>query len=998
MKKGIIKRVFVLAVASILVSNLFLGNVVDASEVTNGKKQEEMDDMISESEGEGTNSSENVENKSEEETDLSEEDMSVESDITQPSVDDRESTQLDQGSKVLEEEDVKTSDALENNGVGVRYQTHVQYRGWQEERRNGETAGTIGQGLQMEALKIRLENMENQDGGIQYSTYVQDYRWQSTVTSGEMAGTEGENRRIEAVRIELTGSLAEQYDVYYRVHSANYGWFDWAKNGEIAGTMGFSSAAQAIEIRLYEKESDEKPVVTGKTYLSEDNLGEVIYEAHVQDYGWLGKVVDGAEGGTTGKGKNLEALKIKVSEMAKGFGELSGAIVYRAHVQDYGWMDEVKDGEIAGSIGEKRAIQAVEIKLEGQLAEKYDIYYRIHSENYGWFDWAKNGETAGTVGLACPAQAIEIRLFVRGDSNAPEQTGKSYLSEDNLGDIVYKAHISNTGWQKARADGKLAGTVGEGKHMEAFKVEISQLGYENGLEGSVVYQAHVQDYGWLDEVKDGETAGTVGKKKQLEAVRVYLDGKVAEQYDIYYRTHVSNFGWLGWAKNGEKAGTSDSSCGMEAIEIKLVARGSGEAPVQDQRSYLAKELIGDITYSAHVENIGWQDEVSNGQMAGTVAQDKALQALKIEVDTGNGSLLDKYSGGIEYSLHVQDYGWMDWAANGEIAGTVGEGKRAEAVKIRLTGELAKYADVYYRTHVSWYCWLGWAKNGQPAGTTKCAYKLQAVEIKIVPKLAAAPGSTDNYYTEKKYRKYQNPSQYYQIKDAISLSGGGYNLSYGFEGVKVMQVIRRLGLGSGIGMGGAFYGHNVQNAVANFQRNNGLSVTGNVDLLTWLRLGFSQFEWEHWGAYVSPMKVNESSSRSDHIEAMISTAYSYMGTPYVIGASGPPGTGVDCSGLVMQALYAAGLDISPINPVRHAHPGYEYESRNMWASSQFMHVAYEERQRGDLIFYQNSSGVVIHVAIYLGNDMVIESWPNEVVVWPIRNGSRSNIKGVVRPFV
>ena len=71
---------------------------------------------------------------------------------------------------------------------------------------------------------------------------------------------------------------------------------------------------------------------------------------------------------------------------------------------------------------------------------------------------------------------------------------------------------------------------------------------------------------------------------------------------------------------------------------------------------------------------------------------------------------------------------------------------------------------------------------------------------------------------------------------------------------------------------------------------------------------------------------------------------------------------------------------------------------MWDSSRFLHVPYSERQRGDLIFYQSSSGVVIHVAIYLGNDQVIEAWPNKVVVWPIQNGSRSNIKGVVRPFV
>ncbi len=248
------------------------------------------------------------------------------------------------------------------------------------------------------------------------------------------------------------------------------------------------------------------------------------------------------------------------------------------------------------------------------------------------------------------------------------------------------------------------------------------------------------------------------------------------------------------------------------------------------------------------------------------------------------------------------------------------------------------------------------------------------------------------------RVYQNPSQYYQIKNSVSLSGGGYNLSYGYEGVKVMKVIQKLKLGNGIGMNGAFYSRGVESAVKKFQKKSGLKQTGVVDLTTWLKMGYTKTQWEQWGAYVSPIKVDATSTRSEHIEAMISTAYSYLGTPYVIGASGPPGTGIDCSGLVMQGLYAAGMDISPINPVRHAKPGYEYESRNMWASKKFKHVPYSQRQRGDLIFYQSASGVVIHVAIYLGNNKVIESWPNKVVVWPIKNGSRSNIKGVVRPFV
>ncbi len=231
--------------------------------------------------------------------------------------------------------------------------------------------------------------------------------------------------------------------------------------------------------------------------------------------------------------------------------------------------------------------------------------------------------------------------------------------------------------------------------------------------------------------------------------------------------------------------------------------------------------------------------------------------------------------------------------------------------------------------------------------------------------------------------------------------GGYNLSIGYEGLKVVWVKKALGMGDSVGLYGALYTNTVASRVKTFQRQKGLPQTGVVDILTWKAMGYSEDDWFNLGAYVSPVRVNSKSTRSDHIEAMIARAYDYLGTSYIIGASGAPGTGVDCSGLAMQALYAAGIDMSPINPVRHSSPGYEYESANMWASPKFKHVSLAERQRGDLIFYQNSRGTVIHVAIYLGNNQVIESTCapfNKVVIQPLQNAYRSNIKGVVRPFV
>lgn len=149
-------------------------------------------------------------------------------------------------------------------------------------------------------------------------------------------------------------------------------------------------------------------------------------------------------------------------------------------------------------------------------------------------------------------------------------------------------------------------------------------------------------------------------------------------------------------------------------------------------------------------------------------------------------------------------------------------------------------------------------------------------------------------------------------------------------------------------------------------------------------------------YMSPCKVNDLSTRSQHVEAMIDRAYDYLGDPYVVCRSGKPGAGVDCSGLVMQAGYAAGVDFYPSTPYRHTFPAYEYESREIWKLRTLKTVSWANRQRGDLIFYANRNGIVTHIAIYLGNNKIIHSWPGGVRVSNVY-GWGNHIKGVKRVF-
>lgn len=244
--------------------------------------------------------------------------------------------------------------------------------------------------------------------------------------------------------------------------------------------------------------------------------------------------------------------------------------------------------------------------------------------------------------------------------------------------------------------------------------------------------------------------------------------------------------------------------------------------------------------------------------------------------------------------------------------------------------------------------------------------------------------------------YQNPQKYYQVHNTQIKPYGkvGYTVKRNYEGIKTWKIMRRLGTANGYNK----YNQATYNAVKAFQRRHGLKVTGNVNEKTWVKLGFSKSSFKSIDSYVAPLGAHAWNGRSAHIEAMIHQAYKYLGKPYLVGSSSKPIYGTDCSGLAMQALYAGGIDPAPISAIHHAYPGNEWNSRNLWASKKFQHVAYRNRQRGDLVFYyQPGTHTIWHVAIYLGHNKVIESWPPRIMVQPIKNGQRSDVAGIARVF-
>ena len=421
--------------------------------------------------------------------------------------------------------------------------------------------------------------------------------------------------------------------------------------------------------------------------------------------------------------KHVETVDAKVTEKSDGATcTEAGKITYTATV-----IFEGKDYK--------------DTKTEEVAALGHD--YKV-SEKDGW-KWTADKEKGYTavatfVCSRCKDSHDETADVVKEDKNSQiiytatakytDETGKEFTAtatKSTKMSVSYKVHRQDYDWEEDwKKDGQTSGTEGQCKRLEAIRIKLP-----DGVSGSIEYRTHIQDIGWEKNwSKDGAKSGTEGQCKRLEAIQIKLTGEVEKNYDVYYSVHAENFGWLGWAKNGEEAGTAGYGYRLEAIRIQLVTKGD-KAPelIGTIKEAMKARLVG---YQTHVQDYGTQAYVYDGAMAGTEGECKRMESIRMKLPSSVNS-------SIQYRSHVQDIGWeKKWASNGSLSGTEGQCKRLEAIQIKLSGDVAENYDVYYRVHVQDYGWLAWAKNGESSGTEGYAKRLEAIEVRLVPK-----GTTPN---------------------------------------------------------------------------------------------------------------------------------------------------------------------------------------------------------------------------------------------------------------
>ena len=112
---------------------------------------------------------------------------------------------------------------------------------------------------------------------------------------------------------------------------------------------------------------------------------------------------------------------------------------------------------------------------------------------------------------------------------------------------------------------------------------------------------------------------------------------------------------------------------------------------------------------------------------------------------------------------------------------------------------------------------------------------------------------------------------------------------------------------------------------------------------------------------APAPVPEPAPAPSHSGSAASTAINaamgYLGTPYVW--AGESAAGLDCSGLTMVSYAAAGVELTHSSRVQYGEGSL---------------VPLDAAQPGDLVFWSSdgSQEGIYHVAIYLGDDQIIEA--------------------------
>lgn len=166
-------------------------------------------------------------------------------------------------------------------------------------------------------------------------------------------------------------------------------------------------------------------------------------------------------------------------------------------------------------------------------------------------------------------------------NQSPDNGGGWYYQEYVIGkpNVYYRAWVLGTGTnpdtpgysptkESKKEFGKnseIVGTTGQGRALDDFAMKLDDGGTK--LSGKIHFKLHTETCG---DLKDDVTK--CGANKRIEALKIWLDGDLADYYDVVYSVHVQKADWLGATYNGNWTGSKGLCRRLEAVKVNIVPK------------------------------------------------------------------------------------------------------------------------------------------------------------------------------------------------------------------------------------------------------------------------------------------------------------------------------------------------------------------------------------------------------------------------------------------
>ena len=191
--------------------------------------------------------------------------------------------------------------------------------------------------------------------------------------------------------------------------------------------------------------------------------------------------------------------------------DMTGTIGYRVNLSGTGWLDWVEDAGESGNSSGNMPLEALCMRLNGELGENYDILYSV-LQNHQWTDWVKNGEEAGTCGVGLRIDGIRVSI-VKKKENQESYAGNIDPSKPMIA-LTYddgpSAHATPRILAKLKEYHSRATFFMVGKQAEKRMDVIKQM-KEQGCEVA----NHTYDHTLMTKVPPEELASQLARTNQV---------------------------------------------------------------------------------------------------------------------------------------------------------------------------------------------------------------------------------------------------------------------------------------------------------------------------------------------------------------------------------------------------------------------------------------------------------------------------------------------------